>query len=129
MDLDRYAKYAPFMVRLGLGGVLIWFGVDALLNPGVWSALVPKWILSISHLSADTFMYLNGLIEIILGLLLLIGLWTRLIASLTALLLLGIIFNLGYGDLAVRDVGLLLGAISLICSGPGGGSLDSHKGF
>ncbi|MEK6963759.1 MAG: DoxX family membrane protein [Nanoarchaeota archaeon] len=119
MDWDKYAKYAPFLVRLGLGLVLVWFGIDALLNPGVWSTLVPKWILSLSGLSADTFMYFNGVIEIILGLLLLVGLWARLIAALTACLLLGIIFTLGYGDLAVRDMGLLFGAISLVLSGAG----------
>ncbi|HLD05288.1 MAG TPA: DoxX family membrane protein [Candidatus Nanoarchaeia archaeon] len=129
MNWDHYTKYAPFVVRLGLGLVLLWFGIDALLNPGVWSTLVPKWILGWSHLSADTFMYLNGVIEIILGLLLLIGLWTRLAAMLTACLLLGILLSLGYGDLAVRDFGLFLGAISLLCSGSGWGGLDSRKGF
>ncbi len=127
MDLDHYAKYAPFMVRLGLGAVLIWFGIDALLNPSVWSLLVPKWVLSISPLSANTFMYINGTLEILLGLLLLIGLWTRLIAGLTALLLLGIILSLGYGDLAVRDFGLLMAALSLVLSGTGWGGVDNRK--
>ena len=126
MDLSKYSKYAPFMIRLGLGFVLIWFGIDAYLNPGVWSSLIPNWILSISHLSAFTFMYLNGALEIILGILLLIGLWTRLVASITILFLVGIIITLGYNDIAVRDFGLLLAAVSLIASGPGIWSVQTH---
>ncbi len=127
MDWDQYSKYAPLLVRVGLGLVLTWFGIDALTNPGVWAALVPKFVLSLSHLSADQFMFVNGIAEVILGILLLVGLWTRLIAALTACLLLGIIFTLGYGDLAVRDFGLLLAAVSLIASGAGLGSVGKKE--
>lgn len=127
MDWDSYKKYAPFLVRIGLGLVLIWFGVDALINPGVWAALVPSWVLKILGMSANHFMFVNGIVEIILGILLLIGLYTRLVATITVLLFLGIIYSLGYGDLAVRDFGLLLAAFSLIASGAGWGSLDHRK--
>ena len=56
-DWNRYSRYAPFLVRIGLGLVLVWFGVDALINPGVWASLVPSWILKVVGVSAkNSFM-------------------------------------------------------------------------
>ncbi|HEV2471546.1 MAG TPA: hypothetical protein VGS41_02705 [Chthonomonadales bacterium] len=67
------------------------------------------------HLSAHLFMMIAGVIEIVAGIL--VGLWPRVAAYIVALWLLGIIVNLlllpGYYDIALRDFGLLLAALSL----------------
>ena len=127
MEWDKYAKYAPFAVRLGLSLVLLWFGIDELRHPGVWASLVPSWLTSLLHVSDLTFMRFNGVFELLLALLLLIGWFTRIVAAIVVLHFAGIIYAVGYGDIAIRDLGLLLAALSLVLSGAGWGSVDNHK--
>ena len=66
---------------------------------------------------AKTFIYLNGIFELILGAFLILGLFTRITALVLGINLIGIILGLGYNDVAVRDFGLMLItlAIFLVC--------------
>jgi uncharacterized membrane protein YphA (DoxX/SURF4 family) len=109
---------APTVVRVGLSLVFLWFGYQQLMDAEAWSGLIPSSILSISGMSAVTFVYLNGVFEIIFGLCLLIGFFTRISALLLALHLFGIMFTVGYNDVGVRDFGLFLATISVFLHGP-----------
>ena len=64
--------------------------------------------------TAQQFMYVVGAVEIVAGLVVLVA---RFGASLVAAWLAGIIFNLltysGFYDIALRDFGLMLGALTL----------------
>lgn len=109
---------APAVVRVGLSLVFLWFGSQQLMDAEAWSGLIPSSIVSISGINAVTFVYLNGVFEIIFGLCLLIGFFTRISALLLALHLFGIMFTVGYNDVGVRDFGLFLATVSIFLHGP-----------
>ena len=80
-----------------------------------WSVYLAPWINDILPGSADQAMYVIGVVEIIAGLA--VALRPRYGALIVAAWLAGIIFNLltysGYYDIALRDFGLMLGALTL----------------
>lgn len=117
--------YSIFIIRIGLALVLLWFGIDEIINPENWFGYVPAWIVSILPFSLKLFIISNGIFEILIGALLLIGFKTRIIAFISALHLLSITLSVGYNDIAIRDFGLTLMAVSLIFSGSGILSLNN----
>ena len=56
--------------------------------------------------NAVTFVYLNGAAEILLGSLLALGIFLRLVASLLFLHMIAIIIEVGLTPIGVRDIGL-----------------------
>jgi len=118
-------NYATVIIRISLALVLLWFGIDEIVNPENWFGYVPTGLSPILPFSLNTFITLNGIFEIIIGLLLLIGLYTRIIAFIAALNLSFITIAVGYNEIGVRDFGLTMMAISLIFSGAGVLSLDN----
>ena len=94
----------------------ILFGLDKFFNLLVdWPVYLAPWIDSIVPGSPQTAMYVVGVIEIVAGVLVALRpMWGGLVV---AAWLLGIIVNLvtgpGYYDIALRDFGLLVGALAL----------------
>ena len=110
------AHQALWTLRLGFAALPILFGLDKFANVMVdWSIYLAPWINDILPGSADDAMYVIGVIEIVAGLC--VALRPRYGALLVAAWLGGIIFNLltysGYYDIALRDFGLMLGALTL----------------
>jgi hypothetical protein len=104
------------LLRIGFTVAPILFGIDKFANVMVdWTKYLAPWINDIVPGSASDFMYAVGVIEIIAGLV--VALRPRYGAYLVAAWLGGIIFNLltysGYYDIALRDFGLMLGALTL----------------
>jgi len=124
MDLDNYKEHSHLILRIGLSLVLFWFGINQLINPEPWTGLIPGFL---SGFSGVTLIIINGIFELILGSLLLVGLFTRVVAFIFALHLITIIIQLGYGPVAVRDVGLLFGAIAVFLRGPDRFTLDNKR--
>ena len=117
--------YSIFTVRIGLALVLLWFGIDEIRNQENWFVYFPQYLMPLLPFSLNAFFIINGIFEIITGFLLLIGFYTRFVAFIVSLHLLSITIALGYNDVAVRDFGLSMAAISLIFSGAGNLSLDN----
>jgi uncharacterized membrane protein YphA (DoxX/SURF4 family) len=80
-----------------------------------WEKYLAPWIREVSPLSATHTMYVVGVIEILAGVA--VAIKPRYAAYIVAAWLAGIIVNLlsypGYYDVALRDFGLLLGALTL----------------
>lgn len=92
------------------------FGLDKFFNLLVdWPRYLAPWIPTLFHVSPQVFMYGVGVVEIAAGIL--VGLWPHLFAYVVVAWLWGIILNLltipGYFDVALRDFGLSVGALSL----------------
>ncbi len=111
---DRYRKYAPILVRLGIGSVFLLLGIDQLMNPEAWVAWMPSWI---SWTTPEQFFFMNGIFNSIIGFSLIIGFLTRIAALFAVLHLVGVLASLGYNDIAIRDFGLLLAALSVFLRG------------
>ncbi|HEX2290224.1 MAG TPA: hypothetical protein VHH53_08530 [Pseudonocardiaceae bacterium] len=94
----------------------ILFGLDKFTNLLVdWPSYLAPWIDGIVPGTAQQAMYAVGVIEIVAGIA--VALAPRFGAWLVAAWLAGIIVNLltfpGYFDIALRDFGLLVGAVAL----------------
>ena len=110
---------AYFLLRTVFTVAPIVFGLDKFFNllthPHHWSMYLAPWINGIVPGTADQCMYLVGVIEIAAGVLVAVA--PRIGAWVVAAWLAGIIVDLltlsGYYDIALRDFGLLAGAVAL----------------
>ena len=113
-SLLSYGQVAPFLIRLMVGGALLYFGYRKIADRG-----------DSSGSNSPTY----GALEIVIGLFLVIGLFTQLAALLNAVIL---VIKLGFkakqGKLLTDGINyyilLLVMAVSLIFSGPGYFSID-----
>jgi uncharacterized membrane protein YphA (DoxX/SURF4 family) len=115
--LKRDPAYQSFwLLRVGFTVAPIFFGADKFANVLVnWEKYLAPWIRSASPLSVTHTMHVVGVIEIVAGVA--VALKPRYGAYLVSAWLAGIVINLlsysGYYDIALRDFGLLLGALTL----------------
>jgi len=111
------ARYQAFaLMRLAFAVAPIAFGLDKFFNVMVdWPVYLALWINDIAPGSGQDFMYFVGATEIVAGIV--VAIKPRYGAYVVAGWLAGIIFNLltysGYYDIALRDFGLMLGALGL----------------
>ena len=116
-EIKQDPGYQAFwLLRVAFTVAPIAFGVDKFFNVLVnWEGYLAPWIRDASPLSATHTMYVVGVIEILAGVL--VALKPRYAAYVVAAWLGGIIINLlsysGFYDVALRDFGLLLGALTL----------------
>jgi hypothetical protein len=113
---ERPVDQAFALMRLAFTVGPIAFGLDKFFNVLVdWPKYLAPWINDIAPGTAQQFMYFVGGIEILAGLI--VALKPRYGAYVVAGWLGGIIVNLltasGYYDIALRDFGLMLGALAL----------------
>ena len=116
-------KISPIILRVGIGAVIIWFGLQQLGNPSPWIGFLPLWTKSLP-ISQLSFVYLNGWFELISGILLIAGFFTQLVAGLLTLHLLGIVCSVGYSATGVRDLGITIALLSIFLHGTNSWSLD-----
>lgn len=126
MKIEKYKEYSPLVLRIGIGIVFLWFGLTNLFNPESLIGYLPKFAQSLP-IEPLSILLLTGIFEVVFGLLLLIGLFTRLSSFLLFLHLLIIIIGLGYNDIAVRDFGLALATFAIFLHGPDKWCLDSRR--
>jgi hypothetical protein len=110
----RFQAYA--LLRVGFAALPILFGLDKFADVLVdWPVYLAPWVNDIAPGSAQEFMYFVGAVEILAGVA--VAVKPRFGAYLVAAWLGGIIVNLlshsGYYDIALRDFGLLVGALAL----------------
>src|SRR5437763_5828818 len=110
------AYQAFWLLRLGFTVAPILFGADKFANVLVnWEKYLAPWIRNVSPFSPTNTMHVVGVIEIAAGVL--VALKPRYAAYVVAAWLGGIIIDLlsysGYYDVALRDFGLMLGALTL----------------
>ena len=120
-------KYASLVLRLGLTFVFAWFGLTQLSNPEPWTRLIPEFVTNLSGISAYNFVLINGSLEILAAALLLLGLFTRVVATLLFLHMVSIVINLGLNATGVRDIGVATACLALACLGSSIYSLDSKR--
>jgi uncharacterized membrane protein YphA (DoxX/SURF4 family) len=116
--LANPAYQAYLLLRMGFTAAPILFGLDKFFNWMVeWPDYLAPWVNDIVPGSGQDFMYFVGVVEIAAGVLVAIA--PRLGAYVVAAWLAGIIVNLltvdppTYYDIALRDFGLMLAALSL----------------
>jgi uncharacterized membrane protein YphA (DoxX/SURF4 family) len=110
----RYQAFA--LMRLAFTVAPIAFGLDKFFNVTVdWPKYLAPWINDIAPGTGQQFMYFVGATEILAGII--VALKPRYGAYVVAAWLAGIVINLltysGFYDIALRDFGLMLAALTL----------------
>nr|WP_202915161.1 MULTISPECIES: hypothetical protein [unclassified Mycolicibacterium] len=109
-----YGAYT--LLRVGFTVLPIVFGLDKFADLlANWDGYLAPWIVGLSPIGAHPTMLVVGVIEIVAGVA--VAVKPRYAAYIVAAWLAGIILNLlsypGFYDVALRDFGLLLGALTL----------------
>jgi hypothetical protein len=115
-DLHDPLHQAFWLLRIGFTVAPVLFGLDKFAHVLVnWDKYLAPEFTDLFNTSAHNLMYAVGAIEIVAGLV--VAVRPRVGGYLVAAWLAGIIVNLlmlgGYYDIALRDFGLLLGALTL----------------
>lgn len=115
--MDRRLTHAFWALRIGLGLGAFLAGLDKFFNILTdWSMYLSPLATRIVPISATTFMHIVGVVEMIVGLVVLAG-FTRLGGYVVMAWLIAIAINLIttglFYDLAVRDIEIALGAFTL----------------
>jgi len=104
------------VLRTGLALVFVWFGVNQLMNPSAWTSFVPYWGIP-PFLNATQVVLINGLFEVLSSILLILNIFTRPVAFLLFLHLIGIAIPMGLSPTGVRDFGLCISTFALFLLG------------
>ena len=107
---------AFWILRAGFVVLPLWMGIDKFFNVLTdWPGYLAPWIVTLLPFSAQTAMYVVGVVEIIAGIA--IAIKPRYASYVVALWLAAIIITLltysGFYDVALRDLGLLVAALAL----------------
>lgn len=127
-----HASLAGLLVRLPLGAYFLVAGWVTLHNLGSFVEAI-KAIGFLPDKAATLYGVLLPYVEIGIGALMIVGLWTTITATVAALMLGSFILVLGIfpypsnPNLFNKDLLLLFGALSLLSSGAGAFSIDGFK--
>lgn len=117
MTLDSRLNSSWWALRIGIGLAAFLAGLDKFFNILTnWSMYLSPLFQRLLPVSADSFMHLVGVVEMVVGVAILAR-WTRIGAYIASAWLLLIAVNLltsgGFFDLAVRDVEIAIAAFVL----------------
>jgi len=111
-------KLAQLMIRLGLALVFFWFGIDKFIHPSYWmNAWLPNAIASGVEgigLTAQNFVYLVAIIEVLVGTSLVSTLLMRWFAVVGIVLLAMVMPFQGFSPIFIRDLGLISALLAII---------------
>ncbi|OGI68677.1 hypothetical protein A3A05_03260 [Candidatus Nomurabacteria bacterium RIFCSPLOWO2_01_FULL_41_12] len=110
-------KWSQIVLRVGIGLVIIYFGLQQVSDPTGWITYLPLWIKDIP-ISEINFIYFNGWFELIFGTLLVLGFYTRIVSFFLSLHLLSIVYTVGYNEIGVRDFGIFVAILAIFLHGP-----------
>lgn len=116
---------STLIIRFSLVGLFLWFGVMQVMDQSEWTAFLPVWTERLP-ISAEMFVMLNGLFEVVFAVLLAVGFMTRWVAAFLGLHLLGIALSVG-GALGVRDAALALTTLAFFFSEPDALTIDARR--
>ena len=111
--MDSYSK--P-LLRVAMSLVFLYFGFQQITNPSEWIGFVPEYAL-IFNLTASNLVVINAILELTLGFLLLIGLFTKISSLILAIHLFFIAISIGFNPLGIRDFGLAIATLAIFLNG------------
>lgn len=90
-SLDKLRRFIPFLLRIPLGLIFLFFGVEKFFAPEATLAIIQASMFASFFPTGNAMIYLIGSIESIVGLCLILNVQIRKTALLAALLLISII--------------------------------------
>lgn len=120
---EKHRELSIFLLRIALSLVFFYFGYSQISNPDFWTGFIPDFVLGFG-LSANNFVVFNGMMELVFGLFLILGLYTRFASLVLSLHLFGIALSVGFSPTGVRDFGLAFATLAVFLFGPDKYALD-----
>lgn len=124
MTNSNQKNYAPVVLRISLALVFLYFGISQAIAPDNWTGYLPSFMTN-TIITPTNIVVMNGIMEIVLGIFLAIGLYTKFASLVLGIHLIGIALTIGFNPKGVRDLGLAAATLSLFCSGAGPWSIDN----
>ncbi|MGD9796439.1 MAG: DoxX family protein [Acidimicrobiia bacterium] len=133
--LNRFRPAVPLVLRVVLGGLFIWHGIDKFdVGIDMIEEMFTMWGVPAPGLTAP----LTAIIEIVAGTMLVLGIGTRIAAMLLSVVMIGALIYVKQ-DLGIissqpmpgaeLDLAMLAGLIALMILGPGSISVDDKIGL
>lgn len=112
----RRPTVALWLLIFSLVFVFGYFGIDKFIHPAAWIGWLPDWMNGLGGLSKDAWLKLTGASEILFAILILIPVRQsqRIGAIFMILHLLAILTQVGWNDIAVRDINIMISCIALL---------------
>ncbi|MFT4311289.1 MAG: DoxX family protein [Candidatus Woesearchaeota archaeon] len=123
--MDKYKWLTMPLLRYGIAFVYFYFAISQLLDPEAFTFFIPSFLADL--LDPMLLVYFNAGFEILFGVLLVLGKYTRLSALLLAIHLFFISLSLGFTQNGVRDFGLTIATLAIFVHGSDRLCLDSKK--
>lgn len=115
---------STLLIRYSLTALFLWFGFQQLTDPSSWITFLPSWT-GYFPIPGEMLIQLNGWFEIVAATMLGLGIWTRLVAGVLGLHLIGIAASVG-GAVGMRDLALGLCTVAITLSHPDAQTLDQR---
>lgn len=107
-------SYAFHILRVGIAVTFLWIGILIFASPEAWGNLLLPWAAGVLPVSLEQAMLGTAVLDIVIGLFLLLDVYTWFF-SLMALVHLGIVIIVaGITPGTARDIGLFAGCLALI---------------
>ncbi len=116
-------------LRYALALLFLWFGYQQLTHTVAWVLFLPDWTGKLP-ISPSLFVQMNGAMEVVLGLALAAGFFTRLVALALGLHLVIIAFSVGKdidAAIGVRDAGLAAATLAIALNPADELTLDAKR--
>ncbi len=109
-------ELAALQIRIGVGSVMLLFGLSQISSPGRWREYIPPVVRFIMPMQPETFMRIHALGNLGLGLILLLGLWLPVTVWLVLAWWLWVLPFAFYADISkgLRDVAIIMSLLALI---------------
>lgn len=114
------SETGKILLRISMSLVFLWFGLNQLFDPNTFLGYLPSYALDFaSSMSIDPTLLIigNGIFDTLFGLLLMSGIFVRIVALIIAIHIFSIGIGLGYNDVMIRDLGLTLATLSIYFNG------------
>lgn len=125
MKKEQLSDIAVLVLRIGLGAVFLYFGINTLIHLQASAEVITALGISINPVF---LIILYSILKVVIGAFFIIGLFTR-ITGFVATVMLAVTMILFWGKLQIfvpRDMGIIAAAIFLIINGGGRIGLDSY---
>lgn len=100
-------KKAYLILRIGLAITFIVIGLMIIQAPEAWGTFLKPWAADLIPVSIKTAMLATGILDLLIGLFLLVNIFTWLAALVGAIHLVIVLVTTGITMVTVRDIGLL----------------------
>ena len=120
-------KTSFHILRVGTAVTFLWIGILILKSPIAWGGYLMPWAARLLPIPIEQAMIGTAILDIGIGVLLLVDLFTWVAAALGAIHLVIVLAVSGITEITVRDVGLLAAVIGLLIDSMPGTAVNIFK--